>query len=118
AEASARESLQTEFNRNKASVAEELHTLSTKQASQASKITRLQTSLGQKADASAVHTISQKVEEQGNTLKSQGAALSTLDNRVGSVESGVSANSKAITGLQSTVTQQDKTLSSQSESIT
>ncbi|HDU6246918.1 TPA: DUF1983 domain-containing protein [Klebsiella pneumoniae subsp. pneumoniae] len=118
AEASARESLQTEFNRNKASVAEELHTLSTEQASQASKITGLQTSLGQKADASAVQTISQKVEEQGNTLKSQGAALSTLDNRVGSVESGVSANSKAITGLQSTVTQQDKTLSSESESIT
>ncbi|RXX82907.1 phage tail tip fiber protein [Klebsiella pneumoniae] len=118
AEASARESLQTEFNRNKASVAEELHTLSTEQASQASKITGLQTSLGQKADASAVQTISQKVEEQGNTLKSQGAALSTLDNRVGSVEYGVSANSKAITGLQSTVTQQDKTLSSQSESIT
>lgn len=118
AEASARESLQTEFNRNKASVAEELHTLSTEQTSQASKITGLQTSLGQKADASAVQTISQKVEEQGNTLKSQGAALSTLDNRVGSVESGVSANSKAITGLQSTVTQQDKTLSSQSESIT
>lgn len=118
AEASARESLQTEFNRNKASVAEELHTLSTEQASQASKITGLQTSLGQKADASAVQTISQKVEEQGNTLKSQGAALSTLDNRVGSVESGVSVNSKAITGLQSTVTQQDKTLSSQSESIT
>lgn len=118
AEASARESLQTEFNRNKASVAEELHTLSTEQASQASKITGLQTSLGQKADASVVQTISQKVEEQGNTLKSQGAALSTLDNRVGSVESGVSANSKAITGLQSTVTQQDKTLSSQSESIT
>lgn len=118
AEASARESLQTEFNRNKASVAEELHTLSTEQASQASKITGLQTSLGQKADASAVQTISQKVEEQGNTLNSQGAALSTLDNRVGSVESGVSANSKAITGLQSTVTQQDKTLSSQSESIT
>lgn len=118
AEASARESLQTEFNRNKASVAEELHTLSTEQASQASKITGLQTSLGQKVDASAVQTISQKVEEQGNTLKSQGAALSKLDNRVGSVESGVSANSKAITGLQSTVTQQDKTLSSQSESIT
>ncbi|HCM6193140.1 TPA: DUF1983 domain-containing protein [Klebsiella pneumoniae] len=118
AEASARESLQTEFNRNKASVAEELHTLSTEQASQASKITGLQTSLGQKADASAVQTISQKVEEQGNTLKSQGAALSTLDNRVGSVESGVSANSKAITGLQSTVTQHDKTLNSQSESIT
>ncbi len=44
--------------------------------------------------------------------------MSTLDNRVGSVESGVSANSKAITGLQSTVTQQGKTLSSQSESIT
>ncbi|MDH8329734.1 hypothetical protein QIG54_28450, partial [Klebsiella pneumoniae] len=61
AEASARESLQTEFNRNKASVAEELHTLSTEQASQASKITGLQTSLGQKADASAVQTISQKV---------------------------------------------------------
>ncbi|HCB2335044.1 TPA: DUF1983 domain-containing protein [Klebsiella pneumoniae] len=118
AEASARESMQTEFNRNKASVAEELHTLSTEQASQASKITGLQTSLGQKADASAVQTISQKVEEQGNTLKSQGAALSTLDNRVGSVESGVSANSKAITGLQSTVTQHDKTLNSQSESIT
>lgn len=117
AEAAARESLQTEFNNNKAAVTEELRSLSTEQVSQASKITGLETSLDDKADANMVHNLSQKVEEQGDTLKSQGAALSTLDNRVGTVESGVTANSKAISGLQSTVTQHGNELSSQSESL-
>ncbi|WP_228308143.1 TipJ family phage tail tip protein, partial [Klebsiella oxytoca] len=118
AEVTARESLQTQFNENKSSVAEELSSLSTAQSAQASKISGLETSLGKKADATALQSLTQKVEQQGTTLTSQGNSLTSLSNRVGKTESGVAANSNAITGLQSSVSQQDKTLASQSQAIT
>ncbi|HHS9650000.1 TPA: TipJ family phage tail tip protein [Klebsiella oxytoca] len=117
AEVTARESLQTQFNENKSSVAEELSSLSTAQSAQASKISGLETSLGKKADATALQSLTQKVEQQGTTLTSQGNSLTSLSNRVGKTESGVAANSNAITGLQSSVSQQDKTLTSQGSSI-
>ncbi|HHU4717057.1 TPA: TipJ family phage tail tip protein, partial [Klebsiella pneumoniae] len=118
AEVTARESLQTQFNENKSSVAEELSSLSTAQSAQASKISGLETSLGKKADASAVQSLTQKVEQQGTTLTSQGNTLTSLSNRVGKTESGVVANSSAITGLQSTVSQQGDKLTSQGQSLT
>ncbi|MEE7534585.1 DUF1983 domain-containing protein [Klebsiella huaxiensis] len=118
AEVVARESLQTQFNENKSTVAEELSSLSTAQSAQASKISGLETSLGKKADASALQSLTQKVEQQGTTLTSQGNSLTSLSNRVGKAESGVAANSSAITGLQSSVSQQDKTLTSQGSAIT
>ena len=118
AEVTARESLQTQFNENKSSVAEELSSLSTAQSAQASKISGLETSLGKKADATALQSLTQKVEQQGTTLTSQGNSLTSLSNRVGKTESGVAANSNAITGLQSSVSQQDKTLTSQGSAIT
>ncbi|WP_285164346.1 host specificity protein J, partial [Klebsiella pasteurii] len=118
AEVTARESLQTQFNENKSSVAEELNSLSTAQSAQASKISGLETSLGKKADATALQTLTQKVEQQGTTLTSQGNTLTSLSNRVGKTESGVAANSNAITGLQSTVSQQGDKLTSQGLSLT
>ncbi len=118
AEVTARESLQTQFNDNKSSVADELSSLTTLQSSQASKISGLETSLGKKADATALQTLTQKVEQQGTTLTSQGNSLTSLSNRVGRTESGVAANSNAITGLQSTVSQQDGKLTSQGLSLT
>lgn len=118
AEVVARESLQTQFNENKSSVAEELSSLSTAQDAQASKISGLETTLGKKADASALQSLTQKVEQQGTTITSQGSSLTSLTNRVGKAESSVSANSSAITGLQSTVTQQGKTLTSQGSAVT
>ena len=117
AEVTARESLQTQFNENKSSVAEELSSLSTAQSAQASKISGLETSLGKKAEATALQSLTQKVEQQGTTLTSQGNSLTSLSNRVGKTESGVAANSNAITGLQSSVSQQDKTLTSQGSAI-
>ncbi|WP_413773434.1 phage tail tip protein [Klebsiella oxytoca] len=118
AEVVARESLQTQFNENKSTVAEELSSLSTAQSAQASKISGLETSLGKKADATALQSLTQKVEQQGGTLTSQGNSLTSLTNRVGKTESGVSVNSSAITGLQSSVSKQDKTLTSQSQALT
>ncbi|HDX9151104.1 TPA: hypothetical protein RQO86_005031, partial [Klebsiella michiganensis] len=118
AEVTARESLQTQFNDNKSSVAEELNSLTTAQSAQASKISGLETSLGKKADATALQTLTQKVEQQGTTLTSQGNTLTSLSNRVGKTESGVAANSNAITGLQSTVSQQEDKLTSQGLSLT
>ncbi|MCB4176435.1 phage tail protein, partial [Klebsiella pneumoniae] len=51
AEVKARESLQTQFNDNKAAVSGELSSLTTEQSAQASRIGGLETSLGKKADA-------------------------------------------------------------------
>lgn len=118
AEVTARESLQAQFNDNKSSVVEELSSLTTAQSAQASKISGLETSLGKKADATALQTLTQKVEQQGTTLTSQGNTLTSLSNRVGKTESGVAANSNAITGLQSTVSQQEDKLTSQGLSLT
>ncbi len=118
AEVVARESLQTQFNENKSTVAEELSSLSTAQSAQASKISGLETTLGKKADASALQSLTQKVEQQGTTLTSQGNSLTSLSNRVGKAESGVAANSSAITGLQSTVSQHGDKLTSQGQSLT
>ncbi|RIU70069.1 hypothetical protein D1620_30450, partial [Klebsiella pneumoniae] len=89
AEVKARESLQTQFNDNKAAVSGELSSLTTEQSAQASRIGGLETSLGKKADAAALTSLTQKVEQQGATLTSQGAALTSLTNRVGQTETGL-----------------------------
>ncbi|HEC0988321.1 carbohydrate binding domain-containing protein [Klebsiella pneumoniae] len=118
AEVRARESLQTQFNDNKAAVSGELSSLTTEQSAQASRIGGLETSLGKKADAAALTSLTQKVEQQGATLTSQGAALTSLTNRVGQTETGLAGTNEALSGLQSTVTQQGDRITSQGQSIT
>ncbi|MGH5447735.1 TipJ family phage tail tip protein [Klebsiella quasipneumoniae] len=118
AEVKARESLQTQFNYNKAAVSGELSSLTTEQSAQASRIGGLETSLGKKADAAALTSLTQKVEQQGATLTSQGAALTSLTNRVGQTETGLAGTNEALSGLQSVVTQQGDRITSQGQSIT
>ncbi|WP_436539198.1 phage tail tip fiber protein [Klebsiella pneumoniae] len=118
AEVKARESLQTQFNDNKAAVSGELSSLTTEQSAQASRIGGLETSLGKKADAAALTSLTQKVEQQGATLTSQGAALTSLTNRVGQTETGLAGTNEALSGLQSVVTQQGDRITSQGQSIT
>ncbi|MFZ4350971.1 TipJ family phage tail tip protein [Klebsiella pneumoniae] len=118
AEVKARESLQTQFNDNKAAVSGELSSLATEQRAQASRIGGLETSLGKKADATALTSLTQKVEQQGATLTSQGAALTSLTNRVGQTETGLAGTNEALSGLQSVVTRQGDRITSQGQSIT
>lgn len=118
AEVKARESLQTQFNDNKAAVSGELSSLTTEQSAQSSRIGGLETSLGKKADAAALTSLTQKVEQQGATLTSQGAALTSLTNRVGQTETGLAGTNEALSGLQSVVTQQGDRITSQGQSIT
>ncbi|HCA9517788.1 TPA: DUF1983 domain-containing protein [Klebsiella pneumoniae] len=118
AEVKARESLQTQFNDNKAAVSGELSSLTTEQSAQASRIGGLETSLGKKADAAELTSLTQKVEQQGATLTSQGAALTSLTNRVGQTETGLAGTNEALSGLQSVVTQQGDRITSQGQSIT
>ncbi|HFF9549529.1 TPA: DUF1983 domain-containing protein [Klebsiella pneumoniae] len=118
AEVKARESLQTQFNDNKAAVSGELSSLTTEQSAQASRIGGLETSLGKKADAAALTSLTQKVEQQGATLTSQGAALTSLTNQVGQTETGLAGTNEALSGLQSVVTQQGDRITSQGQSIT
>ncbi|GKL26310.1 hypothetical protein NUBL12144_38370 [Klebsiella pneumoniae] len=118
AEVKARESLQTQFNDNKAAVSGELSSLTTEQNAQASRIGGLETSLGKKADAAALTSLTQKVEQQGATLTSQGAALTSLTNRVGQTETGLAGTNEALSGLQSVVTQHGDRITSQGQSIT
>ncbi|RCI18261.1 DUF1983 domain-containing protein [Klebsiella pneumoniae] len=118
AEVKARESLQTQFNDNKAAVSGELSSLTTEQSAQASRIGGLETSLGKKADATALTSLTQKVEQQGATLTSQGTALTSLTNRVGQTETGLAGTNEALSGLESVVTQQGDRITSQGQSIT
>ncbi|HHU0731001.1 TPA: TipJ family phage tail tip protein [Klebsiella pneumoniae] len=118
AEVKARESLQTQFNDNKAAVSGELSSLTTEQSAQTSRIGGLETSLGKKADATALTSLTQKVEQQGATLTSQGTALTSLTNRVGQTETGLAGTNEALSGLESTVTQQGDRITSQGQSIT
>ncbi|HFE2223940.1 TPA: DUF1983 domain-containing protein [Klebsiella pneumoniae] len=118
AEVKARESLQTQFNDNKAAVSGELSSLTTEQSAQASRIGGLETSLGKKADATALTSLTQKVEQQGATLTSQGAALTSLTNRMGQTETGLAGTNEALSGLESVVTQQGDRITSQGQSIT
>ncbi|VUS29612.1 Chromosome partition protein Smc [Klebsiella pasteurii] len=118
AEASKREALQVQFNENKASVATELNTLTTAQSAQAEQISGLNTSLGKKADASALQTLKTKVEDHDKTLSSQTTLLNTLSNRVGQTEKDGAANSTAINGLKSDVKKQGETLSANTSAIT
>ncbi len=118
AEVKARESLQTQFNDNKAAVSGELSSLTTEQSAQASRIGGLETSLGKKADATALTSLTQKVEQQGARLTSQGTALTSLTNRVGQTETGLAGTNEALSGLESTVTQQGDRITSQGQSIT
>ncbi|HBT3753931.1 TPA: DUF1983 domain-containing protein [Klebsiella pneumoniae] len=118
AEVKAREYLQTQFNDNKAAVSGELSSLTTEQRAQASRIGGLETSLGKKADATALTSLTQKVEQQGATLTSQGAALTSLTNRVGQTETGLAGTNEALSGLQSVVTRQGDRITSQGQSIT
>ncbi len=118
AEVKARESLQTQFNDNKAAVSGELSSLTTEQRAQASRIGGLETSLGKKADATALTSLTQKVEQQGATLTSQGAALTSLTNRLGQTETGLAGTNEALSGLQSVVTRQGDRITSQGQSIT
>ncbi|MFH8055100.1 DUF1983 domain-containing protein [Klebsiella pneumoniae] len=118
AEVKARESLQTQFNDNKAAVSGELSSLTTEQRAQASRIGGLETSLGKKADATALTSLTQKVEQQGATLTPQGAALTSLTNRVGQTETGLVGTNEALSGLQSVVTRQGDRITSQGQSIT
>ncbi|PLG15093.1 hypothetical protein B6J05_24890, partial [Klebsiella quasipneumoniae] len=118
AKVKARESLQTQFNDNKAAVSGELSSLTTEQRAQASRIGGLETSLGKKADATALTSLTQKVEQQGATLTSQGAALTSLTNRVGQTETGLAGTNEALSGLQSVVTRQGDRITSQGQSIT
>lgn len=118
AEVKARESLQTQFNDNKAAVSGELSSLTTEQRAQASRIGGLETSLGKKADAAALTSLTQKVEQQGATLTSQGAALTSLTNRVGQTETDLAGTNEALNGLQSVVTRQGDRIDSQGQAIT
>ncbi|WP_431520404.1 phage tail tip fiber protein [Klebsiella pneumoniae] len=73
---------------------------------------------GKKADATALTSLTQKVEQQGATLTSQGAALTSLTNRMGQTETGLAGTNEALSGLESTVTQQGDRITSQGQSIT
>nr|CAK1256969.1 tail fiber protein [Klebsiella phage vB_Ko_K70PH128C1] len=118
AEAAARQSLQTDYNNNKASVAQELSTLSTKQEAQANRIDGLAANVDKKADASALDSLGVRVTKAENSITSQGNSLTQLTTRVKGTEDTNTAQGTAISGLQSTTTQQGKDIASQGQAVT
>lgn len=72
------------------------------------------------ATASALSDLSTKVTKQGDTVSSQGTAITNLQNDLTSAKADVAkkADATALQTLQNTVTQQGKDLTSQSNSLT
>lgn len=119
AEATARQSLETKVTDSVSSINKSLDTLNTKDQAMASDITGLKSSLGDKADASAVQTLKATVEQQGSNISSQGQSITKLQGDLNTTNTNVGnkADQTAMTALQGTVTQQGKDIAAANSSI-
>lgn len=118
-EATARQSLETKVTDSVSSINKSLDTLNTKDQAMASDITGLKSSLGDKADASAVQTLKATVEQQGSNISSQGQSITKLQGDLNTTNTNVGnkADQTAMTALQGTVTQQGKDIAAANSSI-
>ncbi|HCI3130842.1 TPA: DUF1983 domain-containing protein [Klebsiella pneumoniae] len=118
-EATARQSLETKVNDSVSSINKSLDTLNTKDQAMASDITGLKSSLGDKADASAVQTLKATVEQQGSNISTQGQSITKLQGDLNTTNTNVGkkADQTAMTALQGTVTQQGKDIAAANSSI-
>jgi len=118
-EATARQSLETKVNDSVSSINKSLDTLNTKDQAMASDITGLKSSLGDKADASAVQTLKATVEQQGSKISTQGQSITKLQGDLNTTNTNVGkkADQTAMTALQGTVTQQGKDIAAANSSI-
>lgn len=120
AEATARQSLETKMNDSVSSINKSLDTLNTQDKAMASDISGLKSSLGNKADASALQTLKTTVDQQGSSISTQGQSITKLQNDLNTTNTNVGkkADQTALVSLQGTVTQQGKDITSANSSIT
>ncbi|MCP6422298.1 phage tail protein, partial [Klebsiella pneumoniae] len=120
AEATARQSLETKVNDSVSSINKSLDTLNTQDKAMASDISGLKSSLGNKADASALQTLKTTVDQQGSNISTQGQSITKLQNDLDTTNTNVGkkADQTALVSLQGTVTQQGKDITSANSSIT
>nr|WP_227630875.1 phage tail protein [Klebsiella pneumoniae] len=120
AEATARQSLETKVNDSVSSINKSLDTLNTQDKAMASDISGIKSSLGNKADASALQTLKTTVEQQGSSISTQGQSITKLQNDLNTTNTNVGkkADQTALVSLQGTVTQQGKDITSANSSIT
>lgn len=120
AEATARQSLETKVNDSVSSINKSLDTLNTQDKAMASDISGLKSSLGNKADASALQTLKTTVDQQGSNISTQSQSITKLQNDLNTTNTNVGkkADQTALVSLQGTVTQQGKDITSANSSIT
>ena len=120
AEAMARQSLETKVNDSVSNISKSLDTLNTQDKAMATDITGIKSSLGNKADASALQTLKTSVEQQGSNISTQGQSITKLQNDLNTTNANVGkkADQTALTALQGTVTQQGKDITAANSSIT
>lgn len=120
AEATARQSLETKVNDSVSSINKSLDTLNTQDKAMASDISGLKSSLGNKADASALQTLKTTVDQQGSSISTQSQSITKLQNDLKTTNTNVGkkADQTALVSLQGTVTQQGKDITSANSSIT
>lgn len=120
AEATARQSLETKVNDSVSSINKSLDTLNTQDKAMASDISGIKSSLGNKADASALQTLKTTVDQQGSSISTQGQSITKLQNDLNTTNTNVGkkADQTALVSLQGTVTQQGKNITSANSSIT
>lgn len=84
---------------------------------QAQRLQGVETSLADKASSTSVTNLKTQVDQQGDTLTSQGQAITAVTSRVSDVEKVNTAQAGAISNLQTTTTSQGQTLTAQATRI-
>lgn len=98
--------LQSDYNGNKASVAGQLKTLSDKDNATASQISRLNSQMADKASSAALNSLTTKVNQADGKITAQTQRLNTL-------QSTVSGNTSSINTLSQSLTAKERALSEQ-----
>ena len=98
--------LQSDYNGNKASVAGQLKTLSDKDNATASQISRLNSQMADKASSAALNSLTTKVNQADGKITAQTQRLNTL-------QSTVSGNTSSINTLSQSLTTKERALSEQ-----
>lgn len=93
------DSLRSEFNGNKASIDNQLRTLSDKDKAQTQKLSQLEANLGQKASATALNSLTTKVSQVEGRITAEASKYNTLQTTVGQHTASIQQHSQSINGL-------------------
>lgn len=95
------DSLQSDYNGNKASVAGQLKTLSDKDTATVQKLSKLQSDIGTKANATALNSLTTKVNQTDGKITAQTQRLNTVQTTVQGQNASIRNVEQSVNGVRS-----------------